>query len=460
MIARDEADCIGRCLASAKGICDEIILIDTGSKDRTIEIAEKEFGAKVTKIEWPKDFSIARNISIEKAEYDWILVLDADETISAGDAAKIRGIVDRDEGMIYNLVQTTYIAESAIYNWISNELKEEEAQGYPGYFESPLARLFKNDPKIRYQGVVHENAMHSDRAIVAIASDIRIHHYGKFISDERRREKGEHYLELGINKCRENPKDTKAQYELAVQLWDLGRSDEALLAVERCLELDPKYMDALFVAASLETERKRYANALNYYSRILSIDESSRHAYTFLPSVLIDMGDMESAGEALSMGDKMGLSSPAFYVNKSVFYMRRKEWRRATMYCRKALLINQNDALAHLNMGSIMVSEGNDQQAKGEFERALEDYHVAPLARIKLGEMALQSKDWKGACNHLEKLLDTDLVTDDVKIKLAIAYINAGRKDAAKGCVRGLDMRKTRTADEAKAIEWCKSQLT
>ncbi len=81
MIVRDEQECLLRCLESAKPFVDEMIIVDTGSTDDTVAIAES-FGAKVVHQPWMDDFSAARNRSIAEATGDWILALDADETLS------------------------------------------------------------------------------------------------------------------------------------------------------------------------------------------------------------------------------------------------------------------------------------------------------------------------------------------------------------------------------------------
>ena len=81
MIVKDEENYLEQCLSSAKGLADEIIIVDTGSKDKTKEIAKK-FNAKVFDFKWNDDFSAARNESLKHATKDWILVLDADESLS------------------------------------------------------------------------------------------------------------------------------------------------------------------------------------------------------------------------------------------------------------------------------------------------------------------------------------------------------------------------------------------
>ena len=82
IIARDEAETIEHCLNSAKPFVDEMILTDTGSKDKTAAIA-RMCGAKVVQIPWEQNFAKARNASIEYAAGDWILILDAEHSEEA-----------------------------------------------------------------------------------------------------------------------------------------------------------------------------------------------------------------------------------------------------------------------------------------------------------------------------------------------------------------------------------------
>ena len=91
MIVRDEEECLPRCLESARGIVDEIIVVDTGSTDRTVGIA-LAFGAKVVSFPWSGDFSEARNRGLDLATCEWILALDADEELPEETRANLRPV--------------------------------------------------------------------------------------------------------------------------------------------------------------------------------------------------------------------------------------------------------------------------------------------------------------------------------------------------------------------------------
>ena len=92
MIVKNEETNIRRALSWAAGIAEEQIVVDTGSTDRTVEIA-REMGAKVYSFSWTDDFSAAKNFAISKASGQWIAFLDADEYLSEEDAQKLPGLL-------------------------------------------------------------------------------------------------------------------------------------------------------------------------------------------------------------------------------------------------------------------------------------------------------------------------------------------------------------------------------
>ena len=135
MIVKNEERFLGQCLASVKDIADELIVIDTGSTDRTVEIA-REHGAQVGHFEWCNDFAAARNASIAPATGDWILFLDADEELSPAEKQTLPTLLASNNTALIRL---------PLINTHQGPISK-----------SILPRLYRNIPTIQFQGCVHE----------------------------------------------------------------------------------------------------------------------------------------------------------------------------------------------------------------------------------------------------------------------------------------------------------------
>ncbi len=162
IIVRDEADRLDACLTSLRGLVDEIVVVDTGSTDGTVAIAEQH-GAVVAHEPWQGDFSAPRNRSLDLATGDWILYVDADEQVS-GDFDDARAYLDRASACVGCRVRFV------------------PRVGWTPFREY---RLWRNRPDIRFQGHIHETVVPSMRAAAdAYALQIEpfdritIHHYG------------------------------------------------------------------------------------------------------------------------------------------------------------------------------------------------------------------------------------------------------------------------------------------
>lgn len=153
MIARDEEEMLPECLESVRGEVDEIILVDTGSRDGTAELA-RSLGARVFSFRWRRDFAAARNASLERAAGDWILILDCDERLDAASRGLLRQAAASGghDGYLVHLVNLPARTE----RWLA-------------------LRLFHNRPGVRYQGRIHEQLRFTGSAA---ACDATIHHFG------------------------------------------------------------------------------------------------------------------------------------------------------------------------------------------------------------------------------------------------------------------------------------------
>lgn len=164
MIVRDEEAMLARCLAAVAPAVDEIIVVDTGSVDGTVQIAES-FGAHVLHHPWTGDFAAARNASFEAATGDWLLYLDADEVLVEGDAGRLRALTGHTWREAIYLVETNH----------TGDLDDGTAVTHDAL------RLFRNRPGYRFEGRIHEQIAHRLPAFLPERlehSDVRVEHFG------------------------------------------------------------------------------------------------------------------------------------------------------------------------------------------------------------------------------------------------------------------------------------------
>ena len=239
MIAKNEESCIKQCLLSVKGLVDEMIVVDTGSTDRTVEIAAS-CGAQVYHFPWNGSFSDARNESLKHATKDWILVLDADEVISAQDHATIRQMLHNNDADAFMLIQRNYTNDAARLRWEACDKRYTESKDFYGFVPCPICRLFKNKPEHRYKYKIHEmvnEAIIGNKGIIKLIN-IPIHHYKAFKTKEETIQKADKYCALLEQQIRENPHDPKTYYEYGQLLLNLKRPAEAIAALKKVVELE------------------------------------------------------------------------------------------------------------------------------------------------------------------------------------------------------------------------------
>lgn len=157
MIVRDESEVLARCLDSVAGVADEIVIVDTGSKDDTVTIA-RSFGARVEFFEWIDDFAAARNCSFDFATCPYILWLDADDVVLPADREKLLDLKPRLERDVY---------------WMRYDYAQDHFGNSICLFSRE--RIVRNTPRIRWKYPAHTLLSH-DRAMTAEHVDVTISH--------------------------------------------------------------------------------------------------------------------------------------------------------------------------------------------------------------------------------------------------------------------------------------------
>lgn len=209
MIVKNEGKYLRGALESVQSATDEIVVVDTGSTDNTIKIAE-EFGAKVFHFDWVNDFSAARNYALSKSTGDWILYLDADERITPNSLTELKRIVNQN-------------TKAGVWCLLYSDDKVKKR-----YDAMHYVRLFKNSSKIKFTGKAHEQIYPSleKENYRFIKSNITIEHLGYSIDEESFKKKAERNLEMLLSQFEEKEESYTA-FQIAQSYAILNKENEA-----------------------------------------------------------------------------------------------------------------------------------------------------------------------------------------------------------------------------------------
>lgn len=214
MIVKDEERNIERALSWGKAVMWEQIVVDTGSADRTVELAKK-MGAKVFSVEWTEDFAAAKNYAIDRAEGDWIVFLDADEYMAEKDAGKLPDVFDQ--------------LSCKGYDGITALLHNLDDAGQVFSSCSHL-RFFRNVPDIRYKRRIHEQLVSlcgRELRIMDGTGELSILHtgYQGAVSKEKKKSgRNRRMLQMEIQ---EHPEDPELLGYMGDECYDDDEREEA-----------------------------------------------------------------------------------------------------------------------------------------------------------------------------------------------------------------------------------------
>jgi len=223
MIVKDEEEMLPRCLAAVAPAVDEIVVVDTGSSDRTIEIA-REFGATVIERAWSGSFAEARNASFDAATGDWLLFLDADEVLVAEDVGRLRALCSRTWREAFYLTEISY----------TGELGDGTAATHTAL------RLFRARPEYRFSGRLHEqiaDTLPTHLPERLQATDVRIEHFGYLGAVRDAKEKSRRNVELLLRQRDESVPTPFLHFNLGSEYGAVGEPRMALAEFERAWEL-------------------------------------------------------------------------------------------------------------------------------------------------------------------------------------------------------------------------------
>ena len=357
LIAKNEEAMLPGCLASVRGVADEVVLVDTGSTDRTRALA-REAGALVLERPWDDDFAAPRNLAIERATGDWVLALDADERLAPGAGQVLRAALPRarfDLGLL------------RFHNASRGDATLEEIASGAARAGEPYAlpRLMRRLPDLRYRGIVHENvndwaAAHGNRHERLPADVVHLGYVRELHGDLAKRDRN---LALLRRRMALEPDDLTAHGYVAQELLQRGQLDEAEAVAAQAWTLLPRQpahrslRRVAIVRATIAVQRGQPEVAL------AALDEAERREASNPDFALLRGMAEELAGFAAPPG---GAARLARLQAAAASYRRALELLEAGQFLQVVLM---EAPLGLVRLGVALLGLGRDAEAAAAFER-------------------------------------------------------------------------------------------
>jgi tetratricopeptide (TPR) repeat protein len=409
MIVKDEEAMLGRCLEAVRGGVDEIVVVDTGSSDATVQIAES-FGARVLHHAWDGDFSAARNASFEAATGDWVMYLDADEVLVAEDVERLRALTGRTWREGFYLVETNHTGDLEDGTAITHD----------------ALRVFRNRPEYRFEGRIHEQIAHRLPTYLLERLErttVRVEHYGYLGAVRGAKDKLNRNLELLERQLAEGTDTPFLHFNLGSEHLSAGAADRAL----------PHFARAWKAIAGDEQIRRygfapalgaRYVKSLRMMGQLEEVQTAGEEVLAAFPGftdIVLEQGlaaatagDLEPAEELLRRCLEMG-DGPSRYS--------------AAVGC--------GSYRALVPLAEVLRQRGATEEAEATLRASLEE-HPGFLGAVEPYASALLRRgvpaDEVVATIH-ELVAD---VTPGVRFLLAVALSEAGAPTQAEAELRAL----------------------
>lgn len=344
MIVRNEEESLGRCLESIKDVVDEIIIVDTGSTDQTISIAER-YTRKIYVFPWVDDFSAARNFAFSKATRQYCMWMDADDVLETADREallRLKALLPEEVDVVMMRYHTAFEGEQPVFSY---------------YRE----RIVRNSPQYRWEGRVHEaivpagNVVYSEIAIshkkikeADSGRNLRIYemqkkagepfsprdqfYYGRELYYNENYdaaiavlheflEEGQGWLENRIEACR----------TIALCYKIKGKAQNARMALLHSFEYDAPRAEVCCDLGEVFLAEEKYEQAIFWYELALTKERNdasgafvSPDCYGYLPYIQLcvcydRLGQKRKAREYNEKAGKLRPDSQAYQYNKAYY---------------------------------------------------------------------------------------------------------------------------------------------
>lgn len=382
MIVKNEEIALPECLKSVKGVVDEMVVLDTGSSDRTPEIAKK-FGAKVHNYEWCNDFSAARNQSLKYATGNWILVLDADEVLAPEIVPTLKQVIKQDSYLVINLVRQEVGANQSPYSLVSRLFRHHPdiyfSRPYHAMVDDSVAQILHREPQWQVSYLNEVAILHKGYQQSAIAAK------DKFAKAQAAMAG---FLAL-------HPDDSYACSKLGALYVETGKVTQGIELLERGLTseiVNPQILYELHYHLGIAYSRlSNLESAIAHYQAALQLNIDSilkLGAYNNLGNLKRLTGDLIEAKTAYEMALQIDPKFVAGYYNLGMTLKALGYLKEAIAAYQQAIDLNSNYAEAYQNLGVVLMKLGKVPESLAAFSRAIalyESQNATAAQRLRQG---------------------------------------------------------------------------
>lgn len=389
MIVRNEAVNLPGCLASVADLMDEVVILDTGSTDDTTAIAA-EAGARIYSHVWQDDFAAARNAALAKVTQDWVLVLDADETLTPAGRQLIQSLRQS------SIIQGHDLNRLLVITLLRHEIGAKQSP------YTQVSRLFRHHPALQFTRPYHETiddsaealmAQHSQWQVAQLAT-VAINHTGYQadpIAVQAKFERAQRCLERQLTA---HPDDTYTANKLGALYGQQGDWLKGVQLLQQALANAPEPPDAI-TRSELHyhlglgyRQLGQFEAASEHYQRSFALpipDLLKLEAHINLGSLLKGQNDLTAALKQFQTAAQIDPNSAIAHYNLGVTYRALGQLPAAVAAYETAIACDPTYADAHLNLGSALFKLGRLSASKAAFEQAIQLYQqTEPAAAQRL----------------------------------------------------------------------------
>ena len=390
MIVKNEAANLARCLSSVEGWVDEMIVLDTGSTDRTVEVA-KTLGAQVHHFDWQNDFAAARNESLKYVKGDWILVLDGDETLVADIIPLLKPVLQGDS------IEGISGDELLLINFVRQEVNARQSP------YTLVSRLFRSHPDIRFCRPYHETIDDSVAALlqrepdwqVISLSKVGIRHIGyqpATIAAQDKFNRAQTTMEAYLIEHPNDPYICNKLGALYGQLGDWPKGLELLTRGIQAAQIDDMTRYELHYHMGLAYRHLDQLDQANtHYLKAMQqpiLPQLKLGAYINLGSLLKLQGQLNEAVAVFETAIKIAPNFAIAYYNLGLTHRARGYLDPAIAAYQQAIRLQPDYAEAHQNLGAVFFKLGKLPESRSAFERAIalyQTYNPNEAQRLRQG---------------------------------------------------------------------------